>query len=274
MHVRKYSFFSLIFITLLLTQQPSFAARTKDPRFVPIAVKEVQRFSSNLPLGSSQHGIVISRAYNSGIPDVAYRFYTRRWQKQPDNARTNYYRGAAAHSYYKYAASHKIVKTGKMPLPKGIDLLSVANESLQRAIEISPRYATAHAFYGRILYEGDKTREEKGLRLIQKALVLDPKSAYVRAVLGSAYARPYGSAYSPQQAEEELKTSMQLDKTSSYPHYVLIRLYREQGRYAEANKELTIYTSLVSDKAARQATAFFKPLIDKGLANSSKKQTS
>ncbi|HEX5387374.1 MAG TPA: protein kinase [Gemmatimonadales bacterium] len=107
-----------------------------------------------------------------------------------------------------------------------------ARRSFERAIELDPRYATAHQWYAWLLIAlgcGDDALAEG-----RAAAELDPGSVSIRRGLGWLYyqTRRYDAA------EEHLRRALGMNPTQEETHRVLGLVRLQQGRYAEAEAEL------------------------------------
>lgn len=263
MNVTKY-FFTL-FPLFALTVLGHAAPRREDPRTKAIATPQLQQFVERTPLNSPQHATLISRAYASKIIGTAYNLYTNKWKKQPNDAYANLWRGSAA-SNYDWYASYPSTKIRLTPEQRS-RLFQTALSCLSKAVELKPDLARANAAYGSFIW-ANRGQEKEGLRLIEKATVLEPKTASHWAALGHVRSNRFRSTYDAAQAEKALRTAAQLDPLYAHPHYIMIRLFLEQKRYKEANDALQTYVSLVPANSAASTIEFFKPQIDKGLQKS------
>jgi TolB-like protein/Tfp pilus assembly protein PilF len=118
---------------------------------------------------------------------------------------------------------------------------SESNRELQRAIELSPNYATAHHWYGENL--GDIGRFDEGITELKRALDLDPLSLIINADLGEVYtfARQYDKAI------EQLRKTIEMDQSFYYAHWRLGVVYEMKGFHPEAIAEYQKARALDSD---------------------------
>ena len=116
-----------------------------------------------------------------------------------------------------------------------------SNKELQRAIELSPNYATAHHWYGENL--GDLGRFDEGIAELKRALDLDPLSLIINADLGEVYtfARQYDKAI------EQLRKTIEMDQSFYYAHWRLGVVYELKGFHQEAIAEYQKARALDSD---------------------------
>jgi TolB-like protein/Flp pilus assembly protein TadD len=114
-------------------------------------------------------------------------------------------------------------------------------KELQRAIELSPNYATAHHWYGENL--GDLGRFDEGIAELKRALDLDPLSLIINADLGEVYtfARQYDKAI------EQLRKTIEMDQSFYYAHWRLGVVYEMKGFHQEAIAEYQKARALDSD---------------------------
>jgi DNA-binding winged helix-turn-helix (wHTH) protein/TolB-like protein/Tfp pilus assembly protein PilF len=103
--------------------------------------------------------------------------------------------------------------------------------SYQRAIELSPNYATAHQWHAE--YLAAMGRSEEAIQEIKRAQELDPLSLIINAAAGfvNYYARRYD------QAIEQLQKMQELDPNFWPAHWFLGWSYLSQRRYEEAIDE-------------------------------------
>jgi TolB-like protein/Tfp pilus assembly protein PilF len=115
---------------------------------------------------------------------------------------------------------------------------SGAERELQRAIELNPGYARAHALYGYLLYR--LGRFEEGIAEGKRGVELDPLSLLDNRILGQAFynARQYD------QSIEQLRKTLDLDPNFPGLHRYLGEAYLQKSMYkegiAEIEKELMI----------------------------------
>ena len=109
---------------------------------------------------------------------------------------------------------------------------SGAEKEFKRAIELNPRYPTAHSGYGEYLMV--LGRFDEALREMNQAAGLDPLSPVVNLALGYHfyYARQYP------QAIEQCQKTLALDANFEAAHVALGRSYERKGAYPEAIAEL------------------------------------
>jgi tetratricopeptide (TPR) repeat protein len=115
---------------------------------------------------------------------------------------------------------------------------SLAEKEFQRAIELSPNYATAHHWYA--YYCFSRNRIEEGLQEIRIAQQLDPHSLIIQNDVGQLLyeARRYDEAI-----EEERRT-LDMDEDLSWPHLWLGLSYLAKQQNREAIAELQTYVRL------------------------------
>jgi TolB-like protein/DNA-binding winged helix-turn-helix (wHTH) protein/Flp pilus assembly protein TadD len=106
-----------------------------------------------------------------------------------------------------------------------------AEKEYKRAIELNPRYAVAHQWYGGYLAVTGRSNEAVEER--KRALELDPLSLIINAELGMAfyYAREYD------QAIEQFKKTLELDQNFPPTRAFLLAAYEQKGMYNEAIAE-------------------------------------
>jgi serine/threonine protein kinase/Flp pilus assembly protein TadD len=106
-----------------------------------------------------------------------------------------------------------------------------AEKEYKRALELNPRYAIAHQWYGGWLQVMGHRNEAIAERKL--AQELDPLSPIVNFELGLAfyYARDYD------QAIEQFQKTLELDQNFPPAHYLLPAAYEQKGMYSEAIAE-------------------------------------
>jgi tetratricopeptide (TPR) repeat protein len=106
-----------------------------------------------------------------------------------------------------------------------------AEKEYKRAIELNPRYAIAHQWYGGYLEAMGRSNEAMAER--KRALELEPLSLVINFELGLAYyyARDYD------QAIEQFQKTQELDQNFPPPHNFLPASYEQKGMYSEAIAE-------------------------------------
>ncbi len=106
-----------------------------------------------------------------------------------------------------------------------------AEKEYKRAIELNPRYAVAHQWYGGYLALMGRSNEAIAER--KRALELEPLSLTINFELGLAfyYARDYD------QAIEQFQKTLELDQNFPPPRAFLPAAYEQKGMYGEAIAE-------------------------------------
>jgi len=106
-----------------------------------------------------------------------------------------------------------------------------AEKEYKRAIELNPRYAVAHQWYGgylTVMGRGDEAIAER-----KRAVELEPLSPTINFELGLAfyYARDYD------QAIEQFQKTLEVDQNFPAAHNFLPAAYEQKGMYSEAITE-------------------------------------
>jgi tetratricopeptide (TPR) repeat protein len=106
-----------------------------------------------------------------------------------------------------------------------------AEKEYKRAIELNPRYATAHQWYGGYLSVMGRSNEAIAER--KRALELEPLSLIINFELGLAfyYDRDYD------QAIEQFQKTVELDQNFPTAHNFLPAAFEQKGMYGEAIAE-------------------------------------
>src|SRR5262249_12575944 len=108
-------------------------------------------------------------------------------------------------------------------------------------IELNPNYATAHHWYGVILY--CLGRHEEAKSELKRALEIDPLSLIINVSYGECllYARRYD------EATAQLNKALELDDDFAAAHSNLARMYQAKGSYSEAVSEFARYQELAGE---------------------------
>ncbi len=106
-----------------------------------------------------------------------------------------------------------------------------AEKEYKRAIELNPRYAIAHQWYGGYLAVMGRTSEAIAEK--KRAVELEPLSLIINFELGLAfyYSRDYDRAI------EQFQKTLELDQNFPPPHNFLPAAYEQKGMYSEAIAE-------------------------------------
>ncbi|HXN53005.1 MAG TPA: tetratricopeptide repeat protein [Candidatus Acidoferrum sp.] len=101
----------------------------------------------------------------------------------------------------------------------------VAEREFERSIELNPRYATAHLWFG--FYLGMMGRHEEGYTELKRAIRLDPLSSIVHWALGFIYwfSRRYD------QAIEQCEKALRLDPNLAQAHMLLGHAYLYKSKH-------------------------------------------
>lgn len=108
---------------------------------------------------------------------------------------------------------------------------SAAETEFKTAIELSPKYATAHALYA--IYLAEVGRSHEALAEIKRAQAIDPLSLIINSQLGSVLflARLYDEAV------EQFRKTLDLDTDFAVARFVLGFAYEALGKYKDAVRE-------------------------------------
>ena len=103
-----------------------------------------------------------------------------------------------------------------------------AEREYKRAIDLNPRYATAHQWYGG--YLSVMGRSDEAIAERKRALELEPLSLVINFELGLAYyyARDYD------QAIQQFQKTLELDQNFPPAHNLLPAAYEQKAMYSEA----------------------------------------
>ncbi len=252
---------SALMIVLVLSQT-TFAQQRKDPRVRIITRTQLQQLIIKTPVNSRIHGRIIGWAQESGLIGAAYVQYDSLWRKQPKSACANLWRGITALSYLDVASfpSSKVRLSGDQKAR----LFENGRSGLRNAVALQPNLSWANAAYGGFLFN-QTNGEQEGLALMRKSVKLEPTNVSAWAALGDGLINPYRSVHNAKEGEQALLKATRLDPLYASPHLSLIRLYVEQKRFGEAQRQLQTFVSLTPPKDGAQVTAYWKSDIDKGL---------
>ncbi len=128
--------------------------------------------------------------------------------------------------------------------------LAASEKEFKRAIEINPNYATAHQWYAECLLR--MGRNEEAIAEIKRAQELDPLSLIINSIVGVAYMenRQYD------QAEEQLRKTIEMDANFSRAHMFLAQAYERTGDFEKAiseHEKRFILDGTPPEEAARKA---------------------
>jgi TolB-like protein len=130
----------------------------------------------------------------------------------------------------------------------------VAEREFERSIELNPRYATAHSWFG--LFLGVMGRYEEGYTELQRAIRLEPYSIMIRVTLGFVY----WCARRNDQAIEQFEKALELDPNFAQAHMDLGMAYLEKGMHEPA------IASLRKAAELSQGGSFFLSILGKAYA--------
>jgi DNA-binding winged helix-turn-helix (wHTH) protein/TolB-like protein/Tfp pilus assembly protein PilF len=113
-----------------------------------------------------------------------------------------------------------------------------AEAEYKRAIELNPNYSTAHHWYGEFLVL--MGRFDDGFRELKIAQEEDPLSLIINADIG----KMHFFARQPDLAIEQLKKTIEMERTFPLSHLFLAMAYRQKGMYEEAIKTIEVEAKL------------------------------
>jgi len=130
-----------------------------------------------------------------------------------------------------------------------------AEREYKRAIELDPNYATAHQWYGILLF--DLARNEESQAELRWALEIDPLSVIINLYYFDSlfYARRYDDAIA------QLKKTLELNTEFAATYKRLAKFYMASGNYAEAAKSYATFRELIGDQ---QSAALIQESFNKG----------
>jgi TolB-like protein/Tfp pilus assembly protein PilF len=107
-----------------------------------------------------------------------------------------------------------------------------AEREFERSLELDPRYATGHEFFGWVL--AMTGRFEEGYTEIKRATRLDPLSSPIRFAMGCAY----WTAHRFEEAIASLEKAVELDSESALAHAFLGYISMYTSQYERAIEEM------------------------------------
>jgi len=130
-----------------------------------------------------------------------------------------------------------------------------AEREYKRAIELDPNYATAHQWYGILLF--DLARNDESQAELRWAIEIDPLSVIINLYYADSlfYARRYDDAIA------QLKKTLELNTEFAATYKRLAKVYTASGNYAEAAKSYARFRELVGDQ---QNAALIQEGFNKG----------
>ena len=130
-----------------------------------------------------------------------------------------------------------------------------AEREYKRAIELDPNYATAHQWYGILLF--GLARNEESQAELRWALEIDPLSVIINLYYADSlfYARRYDDAIA------QLKKTLELNTEFAATYKRFAKFYMASGNYAEAAKSYATFRELIGDQ---QSAALIQESFNKG----------
>lgn len=241
------------------------AAQVKDPSQEPISQAELKKLITTTPLTSSVQFKLIPRASASGLQKFAFDQYCAIAKEKTNNGNVLLLQGLSAEKYWFYARQKQV---NELPdgSPQDIAFLKRTGAYLAKASALLPNSAVANEAYGRYLWQFGADNAN-GMRLLKKAVTLAPKNASAHAYLADMYSNPEPKLYSPVKAEAEFLEAVQLDPAYAFPRFGLARLYIDQKRFQDAQKQLKAYTALLPPNSSQLSTvSFLQQEINAGLS--------
>jgi eukaryotic-like serine/threonine-protein kinase len=118
---------------------------------------------------------------------------------------------------------------------------AAAETEFQRALELNPKFANAHHWYG--LFLSWLARHSEAIPQLRRAVELDPLNLQYNANLGAVL----GSAGQYEAGIEQLNRTLEMDPNYGLAHFGLSRLYRRMGKYDLSLEEWKKAASLFHD---------------------------
>ena len=253
-----------LFVFIISLAMPSFAKQPKDPLYRSLTEKELATLIQRTPISSVKHRTLPISALQ--LKKVAVREYALIWKRNTRNPWATLRYGRNLQSYVSLASYYP-----KEKLPMGSaeanKLMAQVGILLEDAVRAMPNVAEANTAYGWFLIDHKHTLRQ-GLAYLEKGVELDSRDSGARALLAEALMNPSNPLYNPKRAEREILQSIAINRVSSYPRYLLLRLYIGEKQYQKARKALDDYCNLVTPEMAKGSRGPWQKIIDQGLATS------
>jgi TolB-like protein/Tfp pilus assembly protein PilF len=144
-----------------------------------------------------------------------------------------------------------------------------AEREFKRAIELNPKYATAHHWYSEYLLA--MGRYDEALAEIKRAQAEDPLSLIINSMVGIVHA----VRGEHDQAVTQLKKTIEMDPNFARTHLFLAEIYEDQGLFEDAISEHEKHLTLLGmprDQAAKVATGLRSEFKNSGAKGYWRKQ--
>jgi len=142
---------------------------------------------------------------------------------------------------------------------------AAAETEFQRALELNPKFANAHHWYG--LFLCWQARHLEGIPQLRRAVELDPLNLQYNANLGSALA----DSGQYEDGVQQLNRTLEMDPSFGQAHFSLSRAYRRVGKYDlwldEWKKAATLYHDQEELAIAEEASRAYRRSGLKGAAS-------
>jgi eukaryotic-like serine/threonine-protein kinase len=133
---------------------------------------------------------------------------------------------------------------------------AAAETEFQRALELNPKFANAHHWYG--LFLCWQARHLEGIPQLRRAVELDPLNLQYNANLGSALA----DSGQYEDGVQQLNRTLEMDPSFGQAHFSLSRAYRRVGKYDlwldEWKKAATLYHDQEELAIAEEASRAYR----------------
>ena len=197
--------------------------------------------------------------------DAARSFLEASAELAPNDPMAHYYLGRLYYTIQRFPQAvtefEQVVKLNPS-FAKGHDNLGLALEAVgseeaaigayRKAIELDEQQNSQSEWpyinLGKFLVT--KNRFQESLKLLEKAVQINPKSAEACYVLGKVLDK----LGRDEEAIKALKNSTSNDPAYDEPHYLLGRIYRKLGDEPEAQKEIQIFQQLKVNKQKKEGS--------------------
>jgi len=235
--------------------------------FAPAPTKASKRLVYRIhhtPFNSPIQDDILREAVSDNLLGLAYVEYTAIWNKNQADPYVNFLRGRMAANLVMETAFDP--PSSRKYTPEQFQRLqSAANDCLSRAYAAKPDYPPIDVTYASWIFIVPG-RQQQAVSLVRKAVRARPNNALYWAVLGEELMNPSPATCNQTEAASCLRKSERLDPKSPVPHIRFVQLYLDEKRYAEARKELAIFSKMVGPTRAKWWNDSYHPFLYEGPA--------
>lgn len=214
----------------------------QDVRMIPVKEQQLLQNIRRTAIDNPEHHRYITQAVASKLEGKAYKEYLALWQANRNNFNANLRLGTVAKKYYWRIGRPNLLEVTQKNA-EALSILETAKQRLAQAVQLQPRSFEANLEWGELLYF-PIGRTSDGLRYLEKAIELNPKSPEAHAILGDKIGYPGNTNEGLQRAIELKSKAIKLDANYAFPHFSLARQYVFMKRFKEADAALKKYLEL------------------------------